>query len=32
MLMTELLTQEGRELQKESENKNQQFGIYKLQR
>lgn len=32
MLTTELLTQEGRELQKESENKNRQFGIYKVQR
>lgn len=30
MLMTEL-TQEGKELQKESENQIQEFGVYKLQ-
>lgn len=31
MLVIELLTQQERELQKESENKIQQFGVYKLQ-
>lgn len=31
MLMIELLTQEGKGLQQESENQIQAFGVYKLQ-
>lgn len=30
-MLLELLTQQRKELQKESENKIQQFGVYKLQ-